>query len=761
MLRIFILKKIYSHERGTRNATLNWKYSKHKIHKKFFLNGGVVVKFFSKFIKQTRTSKVDYNTSETANHVNLQANSMKIAGDNPITFPEEDTIGRTSFAKSFAKQILSLDASKGSVVGVLGAWGSGKTSFINLARNELNHVDITILDFNPWMFSGAEQLMQSFFYELSAQLRLRPELSKVGDAIGTYGEIFSGMGWIPFVGPWVERGHKASDVISQIMKGRKEGIGTQRKKIENALYDFNKKIIVVIDDIDRLSTPEIRDIFKLVRLTANFPNIIYVVAFDRYRVENALSEEGINGRDYLEKILQIAVDIPPIPYQVLSTQILTAIDTAIKDIEKTGPFDEQIWPDIFMEVIRPLIKTMRDVRRYAVNIHGTIASLDGEVALQDVLALEAVRIFLPDVFKAMQTSIDVLTTINDFEYSSNRNISSPQKAKIEKIIELAGVNSDIVKDMIRRLFPAARRHIENTSHGAEWRNGWLRERRVAHEDILHLYFEHFTGDHLKAFLCAEEAHQYMNNRELLDYYLRSLDDSEITSVISALEVYEDQYKNDCVEPTSIVLLNLLYTLPDNRVNMYDYGVRLKIMRVVYRLIRSLKTPDLIEITVKSILPEVTTLSAKYDLIGMVGHIEGVGHKLISEEASKKLELEWALEVKAASDDELLKEPQLLRVLFVANKYLTGSSEQIVVSDTAELTLAVLKSSQSEAMSQSFDSRLIKKETRLAWASLIELYGNEDVLKNRIEHAKNYISANDKELIELADKYINGWKPENW
>jgi predicted KAP-like P-loop ATPase len=200
---------------------------------------------------------------------------MKIAGDNPITFPEEDTIGRNSFAQSFAKQILSLDVSNGSVIGVLGAWGSGKTSFINLARNELNHYNITILDFNPWMFSGTEQLMQSFFSELSAQLRFRPDFSEIGEAIGTYGDLFAGMGWLPIVGPWIKRGHKATEVISKVLQGHKEGVGTQRKKIENALNESGKKIVVVIDDIDRLSTSEIRDIFKLVRLTANFPNIVY------------------------------------------------------------------------------------------------------------------------------------------------------------------------------------------------------------------------------------------------------------------------------------------------------------------------------------------------------------------------------------------------------------------------------------------------------------------------------------------------------
>ncbi|MGE5631861.1 MAG: P-loop NTPase fold protein [Caulobacteraceae bacterium] len=717
--------------------------------------------FLSKLFKRSKKSEVIDCTNDKAIHADSQSNSMKITGDNPITLPEEDTIGRNSLAKSFAKQILSLDTSKGSVIGVLGAWGSGKTSFINLAKNELNQKNITVLDFNPWMFSGTEQLMQSFFSELSAQLKLRPDLSRIGETIGTYGDILAGVSWIPLVGSWFESGHKAAEAISKVLEGRKEGVGAHRKKIEDALIKYGKRIIVVIDDIDRLSTAEIRDIFKLVRLTANFPNIIYVLAFDRFRVENALNEEGINGRDYLEKILQVVIDIPPIPYQILTTQVLTAIDNAIKNIEKVGPFDTQIWPDIFMEIIRPLIRTMRDVRRYAANIHGTVASLDGKVALTDVLALEAVRIFLPDVFKLLHLSIDALTTTDNHLFGNSRNTDSLLKAKIEKIIEVAGDNSNIIRNMICRLFPAARRHIENYHYGAEWKKEWLRERRVAHEDILNFYLERIAGDHFKAFMHAEKAQLFMDNRELFDDYLHSLDASEITDVITALEIYEDQYNDKHVEPASIVLLNIMYELPNNRSSMFDYDVRLKVMRVVYRLIRSLKVPDIIESAVKSILPEVKTLSAKYELISIVGHKKGKGQELISEEAAKQIELEWAHEVKAATVEDLLKEPELLRILLCAKKSLLASGELIEISDTSELTLAVLKSSQREVMSQSIDSRAVRKETYLAWDALIELYGDEDILKNRINQAKDISTVDDKEIIELADKYKNGWRPERF
>ena len=93
---------------------------------------------------------------------------MAVIGDNPIRRFEDDALGRGAVARSFARQVLALDVTEGVVVGVLGPWGTGKTSFVNLARDEFEKSDVPVLDFNPWMFSGAEQLVESFFVELAA-----------------------------------------------------------------------------------------------------------------------------------------------------------------------------------------------------------------------------------------------------------------------------------------------------------------------------------------------------------------------------------------------------------------------------------------------------------------------------------------------------------------------------------------------------------------------------------------------------------------
>ena len=251
---------------------------------------------------------------------------LPVRSDSPIRRIEDDALSRAGAARSFAEQVLVLDVTEGIVVGVLGPWGSGKTSFVNLARAEFDRVGTPILDINPWMFSGAQQLVESFFVELSAQLRVRPDLSEVAKDLEEYGEAFSGTAWLPLVGPWIERGREATRVLAKVLQRRKEGIAGRRRRLEKALAKLDKPIVVVLDDIDRLSSSEIRDVFKLVRLTASFPNIIYVVAFDRNRVEEALVEQGVPGRDYLEKILQVAVDIPAIPKEVLSRQVSSAID---------------------------------------------------------------------------------------------------------------------------------------------------------------------------------------------------------------------------------------------------------------------------------------------------------------------------------------------------------------------------------------------------------------------------------------------------
>jgi hypothetical protein len=684
---------------------------------------------------------------------------VSIAADNPIRRPEDDVLGRARLARSFAEQVLFLDVTEGVVVGVLGPWGSGKTSFVNLTRAHLENLGVTVLDFNPWMFSGAEQLVESFFIELSAQLKLRPGLAEIGKGLAEYGETFSGMGWLPLVGPWIEGARTATRMLGRLLQRKQEGIGGRRVRVETALAALDRPFIVVLDDIDRLTTSEIRDIFKLVRLIANFPNVIYVLAFDRVRVEDALAEQRIPGRDYLEKILQVTVDLPPVPASLLNNQILQTIEQALTGVDKTGPFDPNVWPDVLVEVIRPLVRNMRDVRRYAAAIRGTVGELDGQVALADMLGLEAVRIFLPDVFRHMHGAVDGLSTTSGIHYGS-REDPPHLKAQINGLLEAAGTHTDVVRAMIQRLFPAAQRHIGGMNYGSDFKARWLTERRVAHEDILRFYLERVVGEGLQAFTDAEQAWARMADGEALNSHLRSLDVERRQDVIASLEMYEEQFRPEHVVPGVVVLLNLLPELPERKRGMLDLDTRMVVGRVVYRLIRSLKDPGAIEAAVKEILPQVTTLSSKWELILDIGYREGAGHKLVSEAAASKFEKDWRAEVRAAGPEILAQESELLRILHVTRNEADSTEPSYEVPDSPAVTLALLQSAKSEVLSQSMESRAVRRSARLAWEPLVGLFPDENTLRERIEKLKTSRSEGDDELLQLADKYLGGWRPKD-
>lgn len=677
-----------------------------------------------------------------------------IIGDNPIKIPKDDVLGRNANAQNFAQHVLAFDSTEGVVVGVLGPWGSGKTSFINLARNEFEQAEVPILDFNPWMFSGAAQLVESFFIELAAQLKIRDgHLAKVGKYFGNLGEVFSGLIFVATGDPGISGIIKN---LSKIPLRRKRGVFDQRQQLEKALLKLDKPIVVVLDDIDRLETPEIRDIFKLVRLTANFPNIIYIMAFDRDRVEKALDESGLPGRFYLEKILQEAVDLPVVPSHVLHQQITSALDKVLDNIENTGPFDEQVWPDIFMEIIRPLIYNMRDIRRYAAAIHGTVISLEGKIALADLLALEAIRMFLPDVFKRLHGAIDGLTSDSD---SASASHSDPAylKTQVNDLIGAAEDHNRVVESMIRLLFPAGEHHIGGSFYDdSSFKKEWLRERRVAHEDILRLYLERITNENLQAVMGAEQAWQHIADRNTFDNYLRSIDSSKLQDVIASLEMFEEQFAAEHVVPGTIVLLNLL-PLPERQRGLFDCPPRVAIIRVVSRLLKSLNDPTSIERAVCQILPELKSLSSKLALIDMVGHRRDVCHKLVSKEMSLEFEKAWREEVRSASVDALVDEHELLWVFLYTKQTADPSEGPFHIDSSPKLTLALLRAARSETLSQSVGSWAVQRSPRLAWDELVGLYGDEAKLKERIKNLKVAKLDGSDELLELAGKYLDGYR----
>ncbi len=102
------------------------------------------------------------------------ANDNLFSSDKPLTKPEDDRLAYGTFAQRLAESLLAMAPADGFVVALYGSWGSGKTTVVNFIVHYLEDRPEDerpiIVHFNPWWFSGRENLIRAFFDQLQAAL---------------------------------------------------------------------------------------------------------------------------------------------------------------------------------------------------------------------------------------------------------------------------------------------------------------------------------------------------------------------------------------------------------------------------------------------------------------------------------------------------------------------------------------------------------------------------------------------------------------
>ncbi len=654
----------------------------------------------------------------------------KFIVDHPIHKNQQDTLERANLAATFARHVLALPADHGLVVGIFGPWGSGKTSFINLAKSTFKETNATVLEFNPWHFSGTDQLVETFFADIAAQFE-NCDLKELAIRFDEIGEALGG------------RAGGAIRVAGICLGSRSRGLVDQRNKIGQILKQQRAPVIVVVDDVDRLSASEARDMFKLVRLTASFPNLIYILACDRKFIVQALACDGIVGQDYLEKIIQFSFDLPEIPRRLLKDQTLESIRHTLDGIENPGLFQENEWLGTFSAIIQPLIRNLRDLRRYCVAIDSTVTSLDGAVACVDVLALEAVRLFMPDVFQSMLAAIDELTVSpgigqleKEFEDGFNSTEDRSQKedefgyTPIDAMIQCGKPYQGIVEAVILRLFPKAALHWDHPPVLEVEPHKMVEERRVGHVLVLRRYLERVADPDLLDEYDAQKAYYRMDNEESLQRFFDGLDQVRLLNVIKNLRQYKNKFESAHAEPGIVVLLNTLPTIEGRQATLSNESEHI-IGALVVTLLETIEENR--NRTVVEILRKLHTLTARVILVERVGFRENIGKQLVSKDVIKKLETTLRSEIEAAEPDKLANERYPAKIISFVQYLSIVDHKKYTIPDSTKLMFALLQDYQINGhFFESDDRPGSTRHVGINWNNLTTIYGSEDLLKERLK-----------------------------
>lgn len=375
----------------------------------------------------------------------MDNSNLSLATDTPIKAREQDLIGRIPFAERLADILKSAAGPESLVIGLYGPWGSGKTSVINLVENALSRKDddgkagVSVVRFEPWNYLTAEQLLAQFLKEVEGALdkdaygrrklfgKLRGKRPEVLNAFAAYSEALlmtagaaASLAGAPLAGVAVPA--FGNRLTSRLRKSadRAGSVSAKKQRLEEELLKFDGRVVVIIDDIDRLPNDQVRMVFQLVASLAKLPKINYLLSFDEEVVTRALSEvQKCDGAEYLEKVVQVPVRLPSISSGDLERILLKDIDAIFEAFSyRREDLDDKRWNGVCLTFLNNRFSTIREVRRFSNALKAKLSILPRFYCFEDVVALAVLELKVPKVVDWVRVHKDFLCgTIGSSSYT--------------------------------------------------------------------------------------------------------------------------------------------------------------------------------------------------------------------------------------------------------------------------------------------------------------------------------------------------------
>jgi len=743
--------------------------------------------------------------------------------DKPIETQQDDFLGRTKFSQHLGKSLLDWQGKESLVIAIYGEWGSGKSSVINLASEfikKTNEKDKpTIIEFNPWFFSEQENLSEHFFNEIAKELEVRKDSEKdqkIAEKLKYYAGILAlapdeslfnkkilGIGlssiFVSQIVQWFNISHdwikylffiigfllilfetikdyllKLASLFEIKSSYNKKSVLEVKKEIKEELANRKKKLIVVIDDIDRLNQSEIKQIFRLIRVNADFPNTIYLLAFDRNIVEKNLEEQiGVSGKDYLNKIVQVNFDIPFAMPNKIATFLFKELDRVLGALpESSQRFfaeDNSYWPNIYNSGFKDFFRNIRDVKRFTSSLEFNISQMyQGdvmEVNPIDFIAIEAIRVFAPNFYSFMKSRNSLFTSTDRDEGTRDKN---PRKIEIEEALKkLTDDVKESVLELIKRLFPQIDGVLQHgySTHGGEWQSSWSRDLRVCAANNFDSFFTLIPGgdeDELSRY----DIENILNKMRSLDEFEKIIREyignNKIRKVLQKIQDYTDDQNlipQSNAENIVQALFNISDDLPKEKRGMWDFGADMDLMRIIYQILKREKDKNInFEIFKKSI-PASKGLFGPIQKISLESSGKEKGkdpdNLLIPEDKIEELQ-KLCSEKIYSQQDNLIKNEHLLYILFNWRNWDKGKKWQVfidnILGDDTKL-LAFLNKFISETLSQGMDDYGVKRIKRFNYKSLKEFTTELDSIKTRLEKIKEENKELYKSNKEVVDMFL--------
>ncbi|MGD1456131.1 KAP family P-loop NTPase fold protein [Vibrio harveyi] len=404
--------------------------------------------------------------------------------DQPISRSQQDQLNRLSFSRSLAK-IAALDADSPCLtISIEGYWGTGKTSIINLVKQSFDESPNPpiVVQYNPWVNGNPKSLIEDFLVQFTSQLGLadHPEKGiKVAKELLSYSKLFSVAKLIPGVEPFgslVENIFKGvGEATNSLSDLKKLDVQAQKEKVVECLRNIDKPIVIIIDDIDRLTPNECFQVLRLVKVIADFPRTTFLLAFDPVYLQSVLAANNIsNSSQYIDKIVQLRLPVPLITEDDLNT----LVDTTLEQLGPGFTFehyedDRERFTYIYHRYIKKILESPRDVKRAVNHFKFVYQLVKHEVSTTDLFILSVLATKYCKIYEHIKSEPYQYTSQHNgknFWLTSTDKEQAVQEAKNQrrKIYNSMGIPFDnAVEGLLEEIFPSIGRSFHYNSYGVD------------------------------------------------------------------------------------------------------------------------------------------------------------------------------------------------------------------------------------------------------------------------------------------------------
>ncbi len=341
--------------------------------------------------------------------------------DKAIENIRDDKLGRSSFSKRIAEFINNYKDIESFSLGLTGKWGTGKTSIINMIRENISS-DILVYNFNPWDISVREQLFGDFFSGMSLILDSKEgnnieNAKEISQKLKLYANIFKPLKYIPMIAPIVEAVSEILNITSDNLKSysesREKDLFSLKKELNESLKKINKKILIIIDDVDRLSDEEIKEIFHLIKSVGDLSNTIYLLSYDKDLVKNVMDKIQKNrGEEYTEKLINMEITVPQTKKVDVDLIFKKEILYIFPELSNEKKYHSDTVNDLFKHILKDKFYNLREVKRF-MNTLSFSSYFAKKLNIIDFIIIQFLRENEPTIYDGIKSSDFKIDKSND------------------------------------------------------------------------------------------------------------------------------------------------------------------------------------------------------------------------------------------------------------------------------------------------------------------------------------------------------------